>query len=72
MSDDSRYAAIVVDATTGEVLFARRADSRRYPASVTKIMTLYLVFEALSQGKVSLDDIAVFEPDLRIHTEANA
>jgi len=60
--DNSRYAAIVVDATTGEVLFARRADSQRYPASVTKIMTLYLVFEALSEGKVSLDDVVTVSP----------
>ncbi|WP_421728664.1 serine hydrolase [Brevundimonas sp.] len=60
--DNARYAAIVVDATTGEVLFARRADSQRYPASVTKIMTLYLVFEALSEGKVSLDDVVTVSP----------
>src|SRR3569833_636732 len=38
-----KYAAIVVDAATGEVLYARRADQPRYPASVTKIMTFYLV-----------------------------
>ena len=46
----------MVDAITGEVLFARRADSQRYPASVTKVMTLYLVFEALAAGRISLDD----------------
>lgn len=56
-SDNARYAAIVVDAATGEVLFARRADSPRYPASVTKVMTLYLTFEALQEGKVKLDDV---------------
>ena len=61
-SDDSRYAAIVVDATTGEVLFARRADSRRYPASVTKMMTLYMTFEALTEGKVHLDDMVTVSP----------
>ena len=61
-SDNARYAAIVVDATTGEVLFARRADSQRYPASVTKIMTLYLTFEALQKGKVHLDDIVTVSP----------
>ena len=42
--ESSRYAAIVIDAATGEVLFARHADSRRYPASLTKMMTLYLTF----------------------------
>jgi D-alanyl-D-alanine carboxypeptidase len=56
-SDNARYAAIVVDAATGEVLFARRADSPRYPASITKVMTLYLAFEALQEGKVKLDDV---------------
>lgn len=61
-SDEGRYAAIVVDATNGEVLFARRADSPRFPASVTKMMTLYLVFEALSTGRVSLDDELTVSP----------
>jgi len=56
-SDNSRYAAIVVDAESGEVLFARHADSRRYPASITKVMTLYLAFEALTEGRVKLDDV---------------
>ena len=51
-----KYAAIVVDAATGEVLYARRADQQRYPASITKIMTLYLVFEALATGRLSLND----------------
>jgi D-alanyl-D-alanine carboxypeptidase (penicillin-binding protein 5/6) len=61
-SENPRYAAIVVDAESGEVLFARHADSRRYPASVTKIMTLYLTFEALTEGKVKLDDVITVSP----------
>lgn len=52
----SRNAAIVVDASTGEVLYQRRADALRYPASITKIMTLYLTFEALSTGRLKLTD----------------
>ena len=60
--ENSRYAAIVVDAETGEVLFARHADSRRYPASLTKMMTLYLTFEALSQGKANLNDVITVSP----------
>ncbi|RZJ31429.1 MAG: D-alanyl-D-alanine carboxypeptidase [Brevundimonas sp.] len=56
------YASIVVDAETGEVLFARHADSRRYPASVTKVMTLYLAFEALAAGRVQLDDRITVSP----------
>jgi D-alanyl-D-alanine carboxypeptidase len=56
-SDNSRYAAIVLDAESGEVLFERHADERRFPASITKVMTLYLAFEALAEGKVKLDDV---------------
>jgi D-alanyl-D-alanine carboxypeptidase (penicillin-binding protein 5/6) len=52
-----RYAAIVVDASTGEVLYAKRADDLRYPASITKIMTLYLTFEALSTGRLKPTDL---------------
>ncbi|NEX91343.1 D-alanyl-D-alanine carboxypeptidase [Caulobacter sp. 17J65-9] len=61
-ADDVRYAAIVVDANSGEVLYARRADEQRYPASITKIMTLYLVFEQLSQGKLKLTDTITISP----------
>ena len=50
---NSKYAAIVVDANTGKTLFASSADAPRYPASLTKMMTLYLVFEALESGKIS-------------------
>jgi D-alanyl-D-alanine carboxypeptidase (penicillin-binding protein 5/6) len=60
--ESSRYAAIVIDAATGEVLFARNADSRRYPASLTKMMTLYLTFEALSQGKANVNDVLTISP----------
>ena len=50
-------AAIVVDASSGEVLYAKRADDLRYPASITKIMTLYLTFEALSTGRLRPTDL---------------
>ena len=50
---NSKYAAIVVDANTGKTLFSSSADEPRYPASLTKMMTLYLVFEALESGKIS-------------------
>lgn len=50
-----RYAAIVVDVESGEVLHAANADETRYPASLTKMMTLYLLFEALEGRSVSLD-----------------
>ncbi|MCK0197579.1 SPOR domain-containing protein [Ancylobacter sp. 6x-1] len=49
------YADIVVDANTGEVLHAENADALRHPASLTKVMTLYMLFEQLGAGKVRLD-----------------
>ncbi|MDQ0464069.1 D-alanyl-D-alanine carboxypeptidase (penicillin-binding protein 5/6) [Caulobacter ginsengisoli] len=52
-----KYAAIVVDANTGEVLYAKSADSPRFPASITKVMTLYLTFEALSEGRIHASDM---------------
>lgn len=61
-SENARYAAVVVDAASGEVLFGRFADSRRYPASITKVMTLYLTFEALAEGKVKLTDTVTVSP----------
>ncbi|HYE42336.1 MAG TPA: D-alanyl-D-alanine carboxypeptidase [Caulobacteraceae bacterium] len=60
--DSPKYAAIVVDANTGEVLFARRADSQRYPASITKVMTMYMAFEALSTGKLHASDRVTISP----------
>lgn len=49
------YAAIVVDANNGSVLHAANPDAPRHPASLTKIMTLYLLFERLEAGKIALD-----------------
>src|SRR5262245_32471576 len=49
------YADIVVDANSGAVLHATNPDARRHPASLTKIMTLYLLFEQLEAGKLKLD-----------------
>lgn len=51
----AKYASIVIDMATGEVLYARNADTQNYPASLTKLMTLYLTFEALEAGRLSLD-----------------
>ena len=49
----SKYAGFVIDANTGKTLYSSAADSARYPASLTKMMTLYLVFDALKSGKIS-------------------
>ncbi len=51
----ARYAGIVIDAETGAILYEKHADRRLYPASLTKIMTLYMTFEALERGKLRLD-----------------
>lgn len=48
-----KYAGLVIDAKTGKTLYASNADSLRYPASLTKMMTLYMVFEALDSGKIT-------------------
>jgi D-alanyl-D-alanine carboxypeptidase (penicillin-binding protein 5/6) len=57
--DQQKYAAFVADATTGEVLYSRRADTPRFPASITKVMTLYMVFEQLAAGQIQLSDRVV-------------
>ena len=49
------YAAFVQDARTGEVLHAENADTRLHPASLTKMMTLYIAFEEIERGNISLD-----------------
>ncbi|MBP7704242.1 MAG: SPOR domain-containing protein [Caulobacter sp.] len=56
-ASEPKYAAIVVDANTGEVLYAKRADSPRYPASITKVMTMYLVMEAMAEGRLKPTDM---------------
>ncbi len=52
---NSKYAAYVAHVDSGDVLFDRYSNERRYPASLTKMMTLYLLFEALEAGELTLD-----------------
>jgi D-alanyl-D-alanine carboxypeptidase len=54
LAPTAKYAAIVVDANNGNTLFQENATAPRYPASLTKMMTLYLLFEAIEQGRVSM------------------
>lgn len=49
------YAAYVIDARTGEVLHSQNADARLHPASLTKMMTLYVTFEAIRNGEITAD-----------------
>lgn len=51
----ARYASIILDAQSGKVLHADNPDRQRYPASLTKMMTLYMLFDALEKGRVKLD-----------------
>ena len=54
------YSGIVVDAKTGKTLYGYREDAKAYPASLTKMMTLYMLFEAMDAGKVSKSTRIVF------------
>ncbi len=54
-SANSKYAAFVVHADSGDVLFDRYSTAQRYPASLTKMMTLYLLFEELEAGRMTME-----------------
>ena len=49
------YAAVVMDARTGKIYHSRNADARLHPASLTKMMTLYVAFQAIEQNEITLD-----------------
>lgn len=55
VTGNAKYAALVIDAKDGRVLHDAYADQSRYPASLTKMMTIYLVFDALRDGRVTLE-----------------
>jgi D-alanyl-D-alanine carboxypeptidase (penicillin-binding protein 5/6) len=59
-----KYAAILIDYDTGEVMYARQADAMRFPASITKVMTLYVAFEELKAGNLRENDM------IRVSTNA--
>ena len=55
-----KYAAILINSDNGEVLYARQADAQRFPASITKVMTLYVAFQELKAGNIrESDDIRI-------------
>jgi len=58
-----RYAAIVLDHRTGNVLVAANADETRHPASLTKMMTLYMLFDAMREGRLRLDSPIVMSEE---------
>ena len=51
------YAGMVMDARTGKVYYSENADTRLHPASLTKMMTLYIAFEAVENGELSMDTL---------------
>jgi D-alanyl-D-alanine carboxypeptidase len=55
-SQTSHFAVLAVDANTGEILFSKNAHEARYPASLTKLMTLYMIFDLLDRDRLSLND----------------
>ncbi len=57
-----RYSSIIIDAATGNVLSESAADELRHPASLTKMMTLYMVFEALRDRRIALDQNVPVSP----------
>lgn len=61
---EGRLASIVIDANSGDVLQQNNADKQRYPASLTKMMTLYLLFEQIEAGNYDLNS--------RLSVSANA
>ena len=54
-TDPAKDAELVEDGRTGRILYARSADAQRYPASLTKMMTLYMLFDALKKGQVNMN-----------------
>ena len=70
------YAAMVMDARTGEVLHSRNADTKLHPASLTKMMTLYIAFQAIQRGEITLDTrvtvtrLAASEPPSKLGLKA--
>jgi len=54
LTDPDKDAALIVDGATGNVLYSRNAEAQRHPASLTKMMTLYLLFEQLRSGQMTM------------------
>ncbi|MBX6320431.1 MAG: D-alanyl-D-alanine carboxypeptidase [Rhodospirillaceae bacterium] len=66
-----RHASILIDAASGKVLQADNADATTYPASLTKMMTLYLLFERLSKGTMTLGQVLTVSPQAAAQPPTN-
>ena len=71
LTDPAKDAALIVDGSSGKPLYSRNADALRHPASLTKMMTLYLLFDALKQGKVTLATLLTVSPHASVQKPTN-
>lgn len=60
--DAQKFAALAIDAESGEILFEHEPDAIRHPASLAKLMTLYIVFDEIAAGRIRLDDPVRISP----------
>ena len=72
VSGEARYADIVIEADTGRILHATSAEQQRHPASLTKMMTLYLTFQALEAGRLALDQRLTVSANAAAQSPSNA
>jgi D-alanyl-D-alanine carboxypeptidase (penicillin-binding protein 5/6) len=63
LSKDPYVSALVIDADTGKTLFAENAEAKVYPASVLKLMDLYVILDRIEQGKLKLDEMVQVTPE---------
>ncbi len=63
LAQDPYASALLVEAESGKVLFEASADAKVYPASVLKLMNLYVILERIEQGKLKLDDMVQVSPE---------
>ena len=57
---NSKYASIIMEEHSGKILYSRSANEKRYPASMTKVMTLYIIFDEIRKGKLNYNSKIVF------------
>ena len=67
----AEYAALVMDARNGKILHSSNADTRLHPASLTKMMTLYIAFEAVEHGEIGLDTLVTISKNAAAETPNN-
>lgn len=59
MQNSPNYSALLINQKTSQIIYQYNADKKRYPASLTKVMTLYMIFEALEKKKITMDTVFV-------------